>query len=206
MLTRRRQVIRILANVLRAVSSDWRLVGKKSLSIVCAKQSIDVDIEDSNRWLDPTTQHVQFWTGGRHLFLSFAVIASERKTFKNIKRAFVYALNFVQCPTAYQMSKIAFDSIAIGCFYDNVTFKQPHANTEGFATFSVFRTQANHDFHVRVTMWICETCGPHCEFIFVIPEEASKIYRCQSSVCVVDHCINEVTGRAFLLPQYRRAC
>ncbi len=208
MLTRRRQVIRILKSVIRTLGTSWALTyctiaGECSFSVVCAEKTIDVDIEDVIRWLDPTAQHVQFWTRGYHLFLSFATIVCKQKTFENIKRALIYAINFVRCPTAYQMSKIAFDSIAVGCAYDKVHFTQPHLKKDGIAIFTLSRTHPKHELHMKVSMWICATCGPHCALDFTVPQDTDFFFSNSSAATVVDTCINEVAGRAFLFPEHR---
>ncbi len=200
-------IIKMLNNILQTINNGWKIRDHKAQNIVICrgKKSFCVDISDVKLWSNPFIQHIQFWAGGNdNLFLCYAKVdLCNKTTFRNIKRAFKYAMNFINRPSSYQMAKITCDSVKIGCCYDNVIFEGPFLKTNGACFFNVHRTLKVYNLFLQVQFSICKTCSPNYKIEFKIPPKQSKSYTCENVASLVDKCIDEVVNHVFLLPEYR---
>lgn len=194
MIKAKKQVIRILKHVLCFLKNGWKISNNKNLFAFRGNKHINIEIRDIKYWLQPTMQHIQFYIG--RLFISFAQIASYKQTYKNILRAFVFTMKFIQNATAHQMAKIAFDSLVIGCSYDKVIFKGPFIKNNNISFFKIDRIHGNHDVHLYTRF---SKAPLQCE----IDIQKEKILLDKTCVDNVDECIDLISGYVFLLPEYR---
>ena len=195
----------VIKRVLFGIKNGWKISNdKKSKKLLAFRgnKEIEIYIVDNKYWFIAKVQHIEFWVGGK-LFIFFANIvpSSIHKTFKNIKRAFLFTMGFVHKPTAHQMAKIAFDSLTIGCCYDKIHFKSPMKKTNVVSYFTMKRKHSNYNLSLIVTFFMWPE--PYFEMFFNEPFQKIQTFHEKSEVNVVDTCINEVSGQVFIRPKDR---